>query len=372
MNTRKDCDITIIHTAEYTADIKPTIFLSMLRTVKNTDYIGHSVSKSTTDFKELGFTKITILARLHPHTNTKHITSDDIMRCYIKARVNFSKLTHLNNKLFSGNEKQIEKCFNNALYKINSYLPLYSDFRLRRLDYAIDLHLPSKDYITYYLRMFRKAGQNNYFTSCGAYKTSISIHTKSYNYNFYDKGEERQQALYTDLKQLGYSNITDEELKNTTNVLRVEIQCKKNKLKRIEKKNNKLIDFNTSYNFILNDIERNFKTGSCYKFKYFKETVIPYLFKSRTKQQNAINLLQYIRRSGHTVRQAIQNAKSITGITPQTARNTLKAIHEYKGADGYYTCVIPLQERATVNYLPDITPIIKQEFAAEKGEIINY
>ena len=87
--------------------------------------------------------------------------------------------------------------------------------------------------------------------------------------------------------------LADEELKNTTNVLRVEIQCKKNKLKRIEKKNNKLIDFNTSYNFILNDIERNFKTGSCYKFKYFKETVIPYLFKSRTKQQNAINLLQY-------------------------------------------------------------------------------
>lgn len=363
----------IIHTAEYRAEIKPKSFLALLRIADKTDYIDKKsgcISKYTINYKDLGFSIITILAILKPNITAeildyKNIRTIDIMKCYIKIQVNYSNLFDTKCRcelLYNGEENLIEYYFNRARDQTSEYIPTFEKFHLHRVDYAIDLILPSQDYINNYVRMFSKAGLNKYFKSGGNYSTSISEHTKSYNYNFYAKGKERENTQIKELFKYGVSNITKQEIKNTENTFRIEIQCQKSKLKRIENKGKPLINFTTSRDLILSDIQQKFWTGSCYKLEYLRDNVIPNVFKSRTKIKNALNLIQYISQNNHTVRQAIKNAEAITGITSQTAKNTLNEIHKYRGTDGFYTCIIPLTVRANISYLPDIVPMIENKF----------
>lgn len=147
--------------------------------------------------------------------------------CFIEILVNCPKLINHGNEtglakftdynLVADNFKYFID-FINKISSTNEILPSNIDeWKTRRIDYAFDIYT---DKVKYYLDIFNKGEiPRGFYESYFSYD-SFHLKSKSYNYNFYNKTIELEQK----------HGITVNE-----NILRLEVQCKTNKLRDIRK-----------------------------------------------------------------------------------------------------------------------------------------
>lgn len=147
---------------------------------------------------------------------------------YMTCRVNFKRLVEQQNRIavFKADDYEaVRDAFDDAINDVCKGLPLFTDWRVNRVDYCINISTP---YVREYLHLLRKGdmpphlhipynAQRNY-----SYRTgSVYLTGNSTTINFYDKADELKAQQRTD------PCITDAIIAQAHNILRLEVQCKK-------------------------------------------------------------------------------------------------------------------------------------------------
>lgn len=145
---------------------------------------------------------------------------------YIELIVNCPKL------IYNGDETRLanlsdynilEEKFNRIIQHLNNdvfstqLLSKLNEWQIRRIDYAIDIDTP---FVNDYISIFKKGYIPKSFSIKKYYDTSFHIESNACNYNFYNKTEELT-AKYN--------------IRINKNILRLEVQCKADKIRKIIK-----------------------------------------------------------------------------------------------------------------------------------------
>ena len=161
------------------------------------------------------------------------LTAYSIKKCtyysyYMTCRINFKRLIEQENRIVvyqSADYFDVQNAFDTAIQGLCKGLPLFTDWRVNRIDYCINVCTP---YVREYLHLLRKGdmpphlhipynAQRNY-----SYRTgSVYLTGNSTTINFYDKEQELKTQQRTD------PCITDAIVVQAHNILRLEVQCKK-------------------------------------------------------------------------------------------------------------------------------------------------
>ena len=147
---------------------------------------------------------------------------------YMTCRINFKRLIEQKNRIAvfkAVDYEAVRDAFDDAINDVCKGLPLFTDWRVNRVDYCINISTP---YVQQYLHLLRKGdipphlhipynAQRNY-----SYRTgSVYLVGNSTTINFYDKEQELKAQQRTD------ASITDAIIAQAHNILRLEVQCKK-------------------------------------------------------------------------------------------------------------------------------------------------
>lgn len=119
---------------------------------------------------------------------------------------------------------EVKRVFDNEVFSIHRKLPRLINWTVNRIDYAVNIET---EYVKEYIRLFQRGDKPCDFKEPydkrskrrKQLKGSLYLTSNSVNINFYDKGNERKKA--------GVEGID--------NLLRIEVQCKKNKVNSIKK-----------------------------------------------------------------------------------------------------------------------------------------
>ena len=155
---------------------------------------------------------------------------------YIELIVNCPKL------IYNGDETKLAKAsdynlfevkFNRIIQNLNHevffspLLPKLNAWQVRRIDYAFDIETP---FVNDYIYIFKKGYIPKGFKVKKYYGTSFHITSNSCNYNFYNKTDELSSKYNIHISK---------------NILRLEVQCKADKIRKLIKEYN-LADDNIS------------------------------------------------------------------------------------------------------------------------------
>lgn len=192
---------------------------------KNRGYNLYKESENlylTNAFADLGIKEVrlrkTKIARKYNYYNKQ-----------IEMLVNPKRLIEKKNKIDITKAEDIEeisKEFNKIMQSISTDLPSFFNFTIQRIDYCINIET---EYVEEYIKLFQRADRPSiYFKELYDNKThrrgqrqgSFYLKSNSVNINFYNKEEERLN-----------NNILDN---NSKNILRLEVQCKKEKTNNIK------------------------------------------------------------------------------------------------------------------------------------------
>lgn len=200
----------------------------------------------------------------------KVYTKDKYKRAYMQIEILLNP-----KKLISDNHVKITKDkdivpisdkFNEIIKGISLDLPDFYNWTLKRIDYATYIITP---YVKEYIELFQRGDKpSGYFKSQYDIKNkrriqkegSFYLYSKSTAINFYDKEKER-----IDNKEK--FNIQDEDILNSKNVLRFEIQCNKSKTDYMKYK----YKFETKNVFYYLTLEESKKTILYYYKKCIKQ-----------------------------------------------------------------------------------------------------
>lgn len=153
--------------------------------------------------------------------------------------------------------KAIQEEFDKIINKISDKLPKFLGWTIQRVDYCVNI---KTEYVRDYINLFQRADRpSKYFKELyddkkhrrGQKEGSFYLSSNGVNINFYDKNNERLN-----------NNILD---KDSINILRLEIQCKKSKTDNI--KSRRQFATKNLYYFFKEDLSR--ETISY----YYKRTV---------------------------------------------------------------------------------------------------
>lgn len=147
---------------------------------------------------------------------------------YMTCRINFKRLTEQQNRIAvyqSADYLDVQNAFNTAIQAVCKGLPLFSGWKVNRIDYCVNVRTP---YVQEYLHLLRKGdmpphlhipynAQRNYSHRTG----SVYLTGNSTTINFYDKANELRAQQRTN------ADITDDIVAQAHNILRLEVQCKK-------------------------------------------------------------------------------------------------------------------------------------------------
>ena len=125
--------------------------------------------------------------------------------------------------------EDVQREFDKEITPIHKDLPRLNNWIVNRIDYAVNIETK---YVSEYIKLFQRSDKPYNFKEPYSLKSkrrkqmkgSFYLTSNSVNINFYDKGNERKKA--------GVEGID--------NLLRLEVQCKKNKVNSI--KNSKKFD----------------------------------------------------------------------------------------------------------------------------------
>lgn len=147
---------------------------------------------------------------------------------YMTCRINFKRLIEQQNRIAvyqSADYLDVQNAFNTAVQGLCKGLPLFTEWKVNRIDYCVNVRTP---YVQEYLHLLRKGdmpphlhipynAQRNYSHRTG----SVYLTGNSTTINFYDKANELRAQQRTD------PTITDDIVAQAHNILRLEVQCKK-------------------------------------------------------------------------------------------------------------------------------------------------
>lgn len=132
---------------------------------------------------------------------------------------------------------EVKRVFDNEVLSIHRELPRLVNWTVNRIDYAVNIET---EYVKEYIRLFQRGDKPYNYKEPYDKRSkrrkqlegSLYLISEGVNINFYDKGDERKKA--------GVEGIN--------NLLRLEVQCKKNKVNSIKK--SKKIDLCLVGNFL--------------------------------------------------------------------------------------------------------------------------
>lgn len=154
---------------------------------------------------------------------------------------------------------EIKEKFNKLISKNGFKLPSLNQWLVSRIDYCINLETL---YVDEYTHLLKKGDKPYYWNEIDIETpTNLYLKGKSSTVNFYNK-----QSQLKDIQQEN-PNITDEQIKLSENILRLEIQCYNSKVGYLKKKYDNLIT--PSVKFILT--EKNIPSKSL--FLLFRDNI---------------------------------------------------------------------------------------------------
>lgn len=192
---------------------------------------------------------------------------------------------------------QVNDKFTELVQSINSELPEFVFWKLKRVDYSVNIITPN---VALYIDLFQRCNQPNKYYKAPKSKesgkrkqleNSLYLITKGFSLNFYDKEAEVITSGY-DQKQID----------DAKNILRIEVQCKKGKINNLKKNDDNIISTEL-YNFIDMDLSRDVLTdyydktigsGDFYSFNEAKKIINAQLNITDNMKKKLIDHLKYI------------------------------------------------------------------------------
>lgn len=166
------------------------------------------------------------------------------------CRINFKKLISENpndakvNVMTVWDIDAVEQAFNQVVQKFCPLMPVFEDWKVNRIDYCVNVRTP---YVEEYLDLLKKGKrpylkdwydrQGNYSQKPGSLYL-VSTAKKKYRgitVCFYNKRDEMRKKLGVSDQEAEWDEI-DDVLQLAENVLRLEIQCHKQKTEYLRKK----------------------------------------------------------------------------------------------------------------------------------------
>jgi len=207
----------MIHTIELTCQIRKEIF-DRLRMLPNKRYIKERKKYVNYSLFDMGFNTIEFYC----------INKNSYRGYYTTIKINPSQLLDKNRlKLFKPNDyTDFEFMFNHTINQLDYDLPLLDCWKVRRVDYCSDI-------ITENVEMYIQLGQRGnvptvltpqkYCTENNKLNLQGSVYyvCDSYKINIYNKQAEMKNS----------NDYSNEEICDAKNILRVEVQCMRNRTK---------------------------------------------------------------------------------------------------------------------------------------------
>lgn len=178
---------------------------------KGNEYITHAM-------KDKGFSRIALMKK---KVNSKY-------KCpYMQISITLNPAILIGKKIEDIVEafeiEDVQREFDKEISLIHKHLPRLNNWVVNRIDYAVNIETK---YVGEYIKLFQRADKPYNFKEPYCLKSkrrkqlkgSFYFISNSVNINFYDKGNERKKA--------GVEGID--------NLLRLEVQCKKNKVNSIK------------------------------------------------------------------------------------------------------------------------------------------
>lgn len=191
----------------------------------------------TTSYLERGFEEISLITSRTPTFNylglQLRINPAIILRGAITARLTSESQIGMIAFIFNNLKRQIFK---------TEHLPDFYDWTCKRIDYAFDI---ATENVREYILLFKKADCPAWFDEDRSeWQGSLYMKSKSVTINFYDKEDQLSKK----------GDFTDEELAYAINTLRLEVQCKSDKVQDIKETHGLLDKRVTGY--LTNDLSR--------------------------------------------------------------------------------------------------------------------
>ena len=243
-------------------------------------------------FRNLGFTNIKLRTSIIKGYRINQIE----IRLNPEIMLNGSKI-----ELFNPNSiKKIESSFDDTVQKIHSNLPTLQQWTVQRIDYAIQIYTI---YSMYLVQLFNRGDKPSKKYSVGVYSKkdfrnvqmqgSLYMRNKSVTINFYDKKDEQENAYM-------WGNSNKQDIMDSQNLLRFEVQCKRYKTNSLKQKYNFsskcLSHFLCEYmakNLILHYYNEIIGPGDYYKLNEAEKIINSSDYRNSTKE-NCINMLKLI------------------------------------------------------------------------------
>jgi hypothetical protein len=302
----------MIHTAEIQKQITSTEYWNIINSLEGIQDLSRQgsyfISYKTSYYRRTGITSIKFFAPTFEVLNkidNKYVNT--FQASYIIIRINLPKiLCKGNSSLYHWNDfKLLETLFNDLIQVISPKLPLFNEWQVKRIDYCINYKCNSQDDVQRYLELFKRYTKPQYMKEKedkqGNKFSSIAYKTGTYDINFYNRKAERIDKK----NNYGHTDITDEDIKQAEGILRLEVQCKRDKIKKLADKY-ELNDLSIKgfleamtderYNEIPKDVFENIYTKVCGIGDYYK---LSELSKQRKFSKDTINysLFNYIARN---------------------------------------------------------------------------
>lgn len=204
--------------------------------------------------------------------------------------------------LFSS-QQEITEFFKEFESKINSYfkfscINIFKE-RVTRIDYVFNLKTKYTPYYIKFFNMYYRENRETVFKNYTNHTIEKNLsddgscyikprkqYEKHLNQNFtlnlYNKQSQLLDTARKELEEQLYTNITNEDIKNATNILRLEAQLHYFKLKSICKKNgidwetrslSELFDIQIARDTVCGEIKRFFGEANFHSFEHAKKII---------------------------------------------------------------------------------------------------
>lgn len=356
----------MIHTVEL---IKVIHYADYYHLIQNTQYKGSNTVRYYDKMKDCGI-KIALYEQKVGGMGN------------LKVQLNFSKLKNANEqvKLVKAADlpklvKEAEKLLYEAISDLNQskkYLCLsnlksfektssisLSDFKIHRVDYAVQLSGLSQAEIDAYIAIYNEGNLRKWNKSKTRYKTSCNKKNNSVKVNIYDKAAERKE------------HKADEwEINRAKGILRVEFQCLEDKLYAMTK-SKKFAEYNLSKDepasFLNADVSR------CVIRDYLKEIGYQSEHITLNEARKRIQTSSYNQQKKDSLINLIKEA-SKPRITLDKVKdnlykdNTRLFASHIKDLEGLNINPIILPRDGKITYLPNLLTLIEEQWKSDDKE----
>lgn len=223
-------------------------------------------------------------------------------------------------------DKMLDR-LDNHLQKLTPLMPYVDSFKLNRIDFCTNIRMRSQDEVMSYIRILQKGripkkfSIDTYYDLTSKreklYTNSITFSRNSMSVTFYNKYSQLQENKHC-------KNIEDAK-----NILRAEIQCKKNMVDYLSKK----FHHRTVRDFLRNSYEigeyvfkfhipKFFGGGDFYKL----DTVINKIRNSNLKQASKEKMIAFAEQSAN--HKGLQNAIISNSLKPDKYKSLMKKFNK--------------------------------------------